>query len=130
MAPFDARRAPFELACYSALSVLGLDPVFGDYRIALDLALLEKLKKDTAAACLTIANLSDPLNINVAIEIGLAYGLGVPCLLTWKRDPSTPVPTDLRGLNYFEYDDEVEIATRLFWGLRPHITWPLRPIQS
>lgn len=127
LTPFDHRRTPFELACLSALQPLGLTTVAGDSKFALDVALLDKLKRMTTAACLTVANLCPPTNFNVAAEVGLAYGLDVPCLLTWKKDPAAQVPADLRGLNFLEYDYEVELAIQLFCALRPYVTWPIQP---
>lgn len=127
MTPFDDRRERFERACRSALKPLGLRPVLGDHRITLDANLLAKLKQETGAACFTIANLSPPFNMNVGIEIGIAHGLKVPCLLTWGKDSSNPVPADLQGLDAFQYDDEVQLVKRLFFGLRPHVTWAIHP---
>ena len=59
-------------------------------------------------------------NPNVYFEAGLASEYGKTVI--WLRPRSStarPVPIDIRGLTRVEYSNEVDLAVRLYFGLRP-----------
>jgi hypothetical protein len=50
-------------------------------------------------------------NANVFFELGLAYGLGRETLIV--KDRESQVPTDLKGIEYFEYGHSGELRKKL-----------------
>ena len=62
-----------------------------------------------------IINISDE-NPNVMFELGLAYGLNKYVILL--KDTSTPVISDLKGLEYIEYAHAGDLANKLLERLR------------
>jgi hypothetical protein len=50
-------------------------------------------------------------NANVLFELGLAYGLGRETLII--KDRESQVPTDLKGIEYFEYGHSGELREKL-----------------
>jgi hypothetical protein len=58
-------------------------------------------------------------NANVLFELGLAYGLGRETLII--KDRESQVPTDLKGIEYFEYGHSGELREKLlqFFGKIP-----------
>lgn len=58
-------------------------------------------------------------NANVPFELGLAYGLGRETLIV--KDRQSRVPTDLKGIEYFEYGHSGELREKLlqFFGKSP-----------
>ena len=58
-------------------------------------------------------------NANVFLELGLAYGLGRETLII--KDRQSQVPTDLKGIQYFEYGHSSELREKLlqFFGKSP-----------
>jgi hypothetical protein len=50
-------------------------------------------------------------NANVLFELGLAYGLGRETLII--KDRGSQVPTDLKGIEYFEYGHSGELREKL-----------------
>ena len=84
--PFDKRRTAFEPACRAALEHFNLTPLPGDHEFASKQNLMDKVRGEIAAACLVIANCSEPLNTDVILELGLAHGMGKPCFIARKRD--------------------------------------------
>src|SRR5690348_5619671 len=57
-------------------------------------------------------------NPNVALELGLAQGLGVDYYILLNKDLSKGVPSDIQGLQRIEYDD---VASYSPAGLIPQI---------
>ena len=62
-----------------------------------------------------IINISDE-NPNVMFELGLAYGLNKYVILL--KDSSTPVMSDLKGLEYIEYAHAGDLGSKLLECLR------------
>ena len=62
-----------------------------------------------------IINISDE-NPNVMFELGLAYGLNKYVILL--KDSSTPVMSDLKGLEYIEYVHAGDLGNKLLERLR------------
>ena len=62
-----------------------------------------------------IINISDE-NPNVMFELGLAYGLNKYVILL--KDTSTPVVSDLKGLEYIEYAHAGDLGKKLLERLR------------
>jgi len=62
-----------------------------------------------------VLNISD-WNANVLFELGLAYGLGRETLII--KDRTSQVPTDLKGIEYFEYGHSGQLCEKLlqFFG--------------
>jgi hypothetical protein len=58
-------------------------------------------------------------NANVLFELGLAYGLGRETLII--KDRESQVPTDLKGIEFFEYGHSGELHEKLlqFFGKSP-----------
>jgi len=58
-------------------------------------------------------------NANVLFELGLAYGLGRETLII--KDRESQVPTDLEGIEYFEYGHSGQLCEKLlqFFGKSP-----------
>jgi hypothetical protein len=68
------------------------------------------MKERIAAAALVIADLSSA-NANVYLEVGYAWGTGVPCILICDR--RTDLPFDVRSQRCLFYDTIVELERRL-----------------
>jgi hypothetical protein len=56
---------------------------------------------------------------NVFIEIGMAYALGVPMIVTEHvgTSPGAEIPSDLQGLFRIRYATYAELFRKLYFGL-------------
>lgn len=71
---------------------------------------IERMKERIASAALVIADLSYA-NANVYLEVGYAWGAGVPCILTCNR--KTDLKFDVRGQRCLFYSTIVELEKRI-----------------
>jgi hypothetical protein len=75
---------------------------------------LDTIKSRIKAAKIVIGVL-DGLNPNVFLEIGYAWGIGVPTMLLVSNDQTKGaiLPFDVRGQRYIPYESPLELAERL-----------------
>ena len=89
--------------------------------------LQSQIVSDIQSSSLLVANVSlDPRNLlhnaNVYFEAGVATALGLPIVFVRKRNEmSIALPADVQGRLWLSYDNEIDLALKLFCGLRQSI---------
>ncbi len=114
---------------YNDVFYLAIQPAVKDTDhlcIRLDLSaytgdIIETIKTRIRAAKLVIA-LLDGANPNVYLEVGFAWGVGVPTVLVVNEEQfkEGDLPFDVRSQKYLRYD--------FLYELRPHLTAELRAV--
>jgi hypothetical protein len=82
---------------------------------------------DIRSSSLLVANVSlDPRilrdNANVYFEVGVATALGLPIIFVRRQgEQSIPLPADVQGRRWLSYDNEIDLALKLYCGLKQSI---------
>lgn len=104
------------------LQALGFDVKWGDRDYWHSVQ--DEIISDIQSSSLLIANVSlDPRNLlhnaNVYFEAGVATALALPIVFVRKHNEmSIPLPADVQGRRWLPYDNEIDLALKLFCGLR------------
>ncbi len=109
-----------------ALELVPLQFVFASSRVRTK-HILERIKGDIGAADFSLFDISG-WNPNVALELGLAEGLGRPYYILFRpgRRRQADAPADLKGLQRFQYATLRGFAAGcLEWQLDEHLVRPL-----
>jgi hypothetical protein len=123
--PFDRdNRAVMQHAVDSALSRLGFDIEWSDndYRLTVHDGIREMIRKSS----ILIANISLDQrylnhNANVYFEAGIAAAHKERPIVFVRRTRENDValPADIQGRRWLTYDNEIELAKKLYHGLKP-----------
>jgi hypothetical protein len=117
--PPDARN-DYQSGIVPALESIHLVHVRGDDERR-PTFLLRKVCEQIDESVLVIANISKygrSANANVYFEIGYALGRGKPVLLVRRANEQHTVPSDLNGIECFDYANCTDLALMLYFGLR------------
>lgn len=71
---------------------------------------IDRMKQRIASSIVVVADLSES-NPNVYLEVGLAWGMNIPCILICNRD--TDLEFDVRGQRCLQYGSIRELETSL-----------------
>jgi hypothetical protein len=119
-------RTDLEDAVDPALIKLKLRPVWGDTEYRSCMSIFEKITECVVPASLLIADIREDEgddrpqhNPNVYFEAGLACGCGIPVVFVRPRKrPWRELPVDIKGLEILEYDSPINLALKLYHGLK------------
>jgi hypothetical protein len=121
--PFDRiNRAVIEGAVDLALKKLGFGVEWADrdYRLTLH----DNIRESIRRSAFMIANVSiDPENVrhnpNVYFEAGMAAALDLPIVFVRRSgETEVPLPADVHGRRWLSYDNEIDLALKLYHGLK------------
>jgi len=79
---------------------------------SLDAAIIPAIWQDIGRAHLVVVDLTG-LNLNVAIELGLAHALGRKVLATRRAGSNEPLPRNIEKLRVLEYETAADLARLL-----------------
>jgi hypothetical protein len=105
----DEFEDAYEYGIRRPLERLGLK-VWRPDKEPMNIDLMCKICEGLQSSRYAVLNISG-WNANVLFELGLAYGLGRETLII--KDRESQVPTDLKGIQYFEYGHSGELREKL-----------------
>jgi hypothetical protein len=110
----DEFEDAYEYGIRRPLEELGLTVWRADEELK-NIDLMCKICEGLQSSRYAVLNISG-WNANVLFELGLAYGLGRETLII--KDRESQVPTDLKGIEYFEYGYSGELREKLLQFFR------------
>jgi hypothetical protein len=127
---FDGKRH-YDWGISIALKHLKLTPKLASDELGTE-DLWKKIRRQIKMSKLVIANISQyerkGVNPNVTQEAQYARDKGVPVLFIRCADPRKggrkPVPTNLKGLEWWDYHTCADLALKLYFGLLPCLKTP------
>jgi hypothetical protein len=84
----------------------------------------DEIKRGIRRSSLVVANINldprnHPHNPNVYFEVGLAKGFGrTVVLVRHASEEGRPLPADIHGCHWHSYDNEIDLALKLYHGLQ------------
>ncbi len=101
---------------------VAVDFVYADNRLVLNAQMLCKICQNIQSSRLCLCDLRGPdLNINVAIECGLALGKGTPVIPVFRKKDRPTLPADLAGLDSLEFRSYLQLTQELLQKLPEHL---------
>jgi hypothetical protein len=107
--PYNEEYLTFEDALKETIAKNGLTPVMAKDSIK-SKAILCKMCQLIQESKFGLADVSYPTH-NIPFELGLLLGLGKNCVILKKKD--APIPTDISGLEYVEYQNTRQLKEKL-----------------
>jgi len=122
--PYAIPRADYRRPFQVVGKAFNVNFVFADEKIS-DLHILEKIRGYIRDSVFGVYDITG-WNPNVALELGLAFGLGKTAYIAFdpSKTASDEVPTDLRGMDRLQYSSFAELESRLEWLIGQELPLP------